>query len=221
MPMNIGQDITIGITEAITIGSVVLVLIVLALVVVASARPRIKRLSAKQYNAEVYKRRLMLEELSYPVLHGIRIPLGSRRMVKLEHVVRLPASVLLVTAAPPDVAGRVRVGTTLGQWHYVAAGGKVNAMLNPLVELHPLIQAIRKRFPMIRLRMLTVFPRSAQFEGAVPKGCCLSDDMDTAIRSMAKEDGASSSILDEAWEPLAHVLRQLETRAAGSGREAS
>lgn len=205
-----------NLTQIVTYGAAGAVVLVFLLVLALSLRPRRpKRLSARQYNAELFKRRMALEELPYKVLHDIRLKDTKGGVIAVDQVVRLPASVLLITSAPADVAGQVLVAPSAGQWKYVNGQGAVSLMLNPVVQLHPLIHAIRARYPLVKVRLLTVFPLSADFRGKPPRGCCLSDGVVAAVKEFAAEDGVDSQIIEQAWENLATSLQKASAEARG------
>ncbi|ACI99278.1 NERD domain-containing protein [Rhodospirillum centenum] len=202
--------------ELVTAGALALVLAVLVLVLLLALVSRRRRMpSARQYDADLYKRRIVLDELPFEAIHDVRIHDGHGKVLKVDHVLRLPASVLLVHSGPHDVVGPVKANAGSGLWRYVAPGGKVGSFPNPVVRLHPLIQAIRGRFPLVRIRVLTVFPRSADLGPRPPKGTCVMDDFAKAIRDMAAEDGGASPALDAAWDTLSKAFSQASGRTGG------
>lgn len=198
----------LDIVDLVSIGTATAVVVVLVVSLALALRPHRRRpLSERQYNAELFKRRMALEELSYPLLNEVRIRAGKGKVLKLDQVIRLPSSVLLVTSAPSDVAGQVMVNSRAGQWRYINGQGTVGTMPNPVVSLRPLIHAIRSRFPLVRIRLLTVFPQTADFRGRPPRGCCHADGVVAAVRAMAADDGPASEAMEEAWDPLSMALR--------------
>lgn len=206
----------LDVAQIVTYGAAGAVVLVFLLVLVLSLRPRRpKRLSSRQYNAELFKRRMALEELPYAVLHDVRLKDTKGGVLSIDQVIRLPASILLVTSAPPDVGGQVMAAPSAGQWKYVNGQGAVSVMLNPVVQLHPLIHAIRARYPLVKVRLLTVFPAAADFRGKAPRGCCLSDDVVAAVKEFAAEDGVDSQIIEQAWENLATSLQKASAEARG------
>ena len=213
MPENSAQ-VALGVSDIVMIGTGALVLIVFMLVLLLALRPKRKPLSKKQYNADLYRRKLALEELPHPVIHDVRITDGQGKVLRIDHVMRLPASVLMIMSGPPDVVGQVKASPAAGQWRYVAGGGEVGTMVNPVVQLHPLIQALRSRFPLVRVRLMTVFPNTADLGSQ--RGVCRSDDLLKCIREMVTEDGVSSQAVDTAWEPLSRALLQTSADAAAN-----
>lgn len=203
---------------AISLAAGAAVLLALMLVMVLALRPRKRVLSPKQYDAELYKRRIMLDELGYEAIHDVRIRDSHNRVLKVDHVLRLPASVLIINSAPPDVAGQVKANPNAGMWRYVAAGGQVRSFPNPIIQMHPLIHAIRGRFPLVRIRILTVFPPSAELGNPPPKGTCLGEGVPKSIAEMAKEDGAPSQAIEAAWAPLSLAMKQASAAPAGSSQ---
>ena len=205
----------VGVVDLITFSAIALVVITLVITFALSVKPkRLKATSAKQYNTALFRRRMELEELSYPMLNDITIGGGKAGLVRIDNVLRLPASVLLIISAPADVAGQVRCNQNAGQWKYVRPDHTVGIFINPVLQLHPLITAIRSRFPLVRVRVLCVFPPQADFGGRAVKTACVPDDMIKMIREMAAEDGVQNQAMDAAWESLSNALRQ------GSGGEA-
>lgn len=220
MPTSLLQQTGLTLGELVAAGAVALVLAVLLLVLLLTLLARRRQSLPRQYDADLYKRRIALDELPYEAIHDVRIRDGHGKVLKVDHVLRLPASVLLVNSAPYDVAGPVKAGAGAGVWRYVAPGGKVGSFPNPVVKLHPLIQAIRGRFPLVRIRVLTVFPRSAELGALPPRGTCIMDDFAKAIRDMAAEDGAASPALDAAWDTLSKAFSQASGRT-GANRTGS
>jgi len=206
-----GAQVTLnfGLDELVMIGAASVVLVVLVLALVLSMRPKTKPLTPRQYSAELFKRRLALEELGMEAVHSIRVKDAKGKPLAIDHMIRLPASVLLITSAPADIAGAVKATANAGAWRYARADGSVASFLNPVLQLQPVVQAIRSRFPLVRIRVMTVFPRTARFQGPPPRGCCLADDVVDLVRHMAQDDGPASPVLDKAWEPLAKALSGL------------
>lgn len=213
----------LGITpvDLITFGAIALVAVTLVLSFALAVRPKkFKPLSTRQYNAELFKRRMELEELSYPLLNDITIAGGKAGITRIDHVMRLPASLLLIVSAPSDIVGTPRCNPNLGEWRYHRADQSVGRFVNPVVQLHPLITAIRSRFPLVRVRLLCVFPRTTEFAGRPPRGCCLPEDVIRAIRDMAAEDGAPNQAMEPAWESISQALKQgtADNQAAGKAK---
>jgi hypothetical protein len=175
----------------------------LALLVVVAAfyftlKPRLRGQKPKERSAGLTRRRIALDDLSYTIIHDVRVRDAKNKVIRVDHVIRLPASVLLVTSAPADIAGPVKLNQNAGAWRYVAAGGRVADMSNPVLQLRPLIQAVR---------LLTVFPDAAQLS-SVPRTVCMADDFIKSIKEMATEDGVESQAVEAAWEPLSKALLQ-------------
>jgi len=197
----------IGLTEAVIIGAAAVVVLVLLGSIILAMRPKVRPLNPKQYNAELFKRRMALEETAFEILNEVRVKDSHGRILKVDHVVRLPASVLLITSAPPDAVGQVRVNAQAGQWKYVTPDGRITAFTNPVVEVHPLIHAIRARFPLLRVRVLTVFPNSADFGPRPPRVVCRSEDLIDLMKDLAREDGIQSKAMEEAWPALSAAFK--------------
>ncbi|QJE73415.1 NERD domain-containing protein [Aerophototrophica crusticola] len=97
----------LDVAQIVTYGAAGAVVLVFLLVLILSLRPRRpKRLSTRQYNAELFKRRMALEELPYAVLHDVRLKDTKGGIIAIDQVIRLPASILLITSAPRMWAGR-------------------------------------------------------------------------------------------------------------------
>lgn len=204
-----------GLDDLIVTGAGALVLLVLMAAVFMAMRPK-KPLSPKQYDAELFKRRMALDEAGYDCVHDVRIGDGRGGTLRVDAVVRLPASIVLVTSAPPDVAGPVKVHPQAGTWRYIGENGKVVQFVNPVVQLHGLIHAIRGRFPLVKVRMLTVFPRAAELGSHPPRFVCMTETLVKSLKDMATEDGSASQAVDQAWEHLSTTLRNMTGMGAGS-----
>lgn len=218
MLTELANWIGVGVVDLITFSAIALVVITLVVTFALSVKPkRLKSPSIKQYNAALFKRRMELEELSYPMLNDIKIGGSKAGLVRIDNVLRLPASILLIISAPSDVAGQVRCNQNAGQWKYVRADHSVGVFANPVLQLHPLISAIRSRFPLVRVRVLCVFPAHADFGSRTVKTACLPEDMIKMIREMAAEDGVQNQAMEAAWESLSTALRQGSGGDADSG----
>ncbi|MBB6254172.1 NERD domain-containing protein [Nitrospirillum iridis] len=208
-----------GISQMVTIGTVALVVIVLMLVVMWALRPKTRTLSRRRYNAEAYRRKLALDDAGYSVVHGLHIRDKKGKPLRVDHLIRLPASVLMVLSSPPDMGGRISAQTKAGQWRYLAANGKVGFFVNPVIQVQPLIHIMKARFPMVRLRVLVVFPDGTDFTSGVPRTACLANDFLATLKAMAREDGTESEAMAEAWEPLAKALGRSGGNASAPERE--
>lgn len=219
MLIELANWLGVAVVDLITFAAIALVVITLMITFALSVKPRrIKTPSERQYNAELFRRRMELEELSYPLLNDIKVGGGKAGVIQIDHVVRLPASLLMITSAPPDAAGQARCNQNTGQWKYVRADHTVGTFTNPVVMLHPLISAIRSRFPLVRVRLMCVFPRTAEFVGVAPKSACRPDDLIRLVREMAAEDGVANQGMDAAWESLSLALKQGTAAANGEAR---
>ncbi|MFV3075647.1 hypothetical protein ACM9LZ_13115 [Niveispirillum fermenti] len=215
MLTEISTFLGVPVVDLITFSAIALVVITLVVTFALSVKPkRVKPVSARQYNAELFKRRMELEELSYPMLNDIKVNGGKAGLIRVDHVLRLPASILMITSAPADVAGQVRCPQNAGHWKYVRPDHTVGAFINPVLQLHPLISAIRGRFPLVRVRVMCVFPRAAEFVSANVKTACVPDDLIRLVREMVAEDGAQNQGMDAAWESLSLALKQSSAAAA-------
>lgn len=161
-------------------------------------------------------RRLTLEALGFEAIHDLTIRDQAGRSVHVDHLVRLPASLLLVKAAPTDVAGRVLAEPDAGVWRYISRKKRVARMTNPVVELHAVIHAIRNRYPLVRERLLTVFPNGAQLPQPARRHICRSEEFSAAVKALADADAVQSPAVQTAWEPLTKAL--LEAAKAPIGR---
>lgn len=195
------------------------VILVLIAVVYFAMRPRSRGYKPSEYNAELTRRRVALSDLPYTTIHDVKVRDGAGRVIRVDHVVRLPASVLLVTSGPPDIAGPVKCSQNAGSWRYIANGARVANMPNPVLQLHPLVQAVRSRFPLVRLRVLTVFPPAAQIS-APSRTVCMADDFIKVVKEFATEDGVESQAIEAAWEPLSKALLQ-SGQGAGANKGSS
>ena len=219
MLTDIANSLGISVADLVTLSAIVLVVITLMATFALSIRPRkYKRLSSRQYNAELFKRRMELDELSYPMLNDITIGGTKSGVTRIDHVMRLPTSILLIMSAPADAVGTPRCNPNMGRWRYLRADHSVGGFLNPVVQLHPLISAIRSRFPLVRVRVLCVFPRTVTFDGKSPRNCATPDDLVRQIRDMAAEDGAANPAMDPAWESISQALQQSAVEHGGSTR---
>lgn len=195
----------LSISQLVTLVTIAGVLVLLLVVLLLSRRPR-RRPFERAYNADAYRRKIALDEAGYEMVNGVVIRGRDGKPLRLDHVIRLPASVLVVFSGPADATGRVSASPRSGLWRYVGTGGKIATYTNPVVQAKPLIQALRQRFPLVRIRVLTVFPETAEFIGGKPPTVCLSRDFMPTVRALARSDGDPSESLDAAWEPLSNAL---------------
>lgn len=222
MLTDIANSLGISVVDLVTLTAIMLVVITLMATFALSIRPRkYKKLSSRQYNAELFKRRMELDELSYPLLNDITIGGTKSGVTRIDHVMRLPTSILLIMSGPADAVGTPRCNPNMGRWRYLRADHSVGSIVNPVVQLHPLISAIRSRFPLVRVRVLCVFPNTVSFEGRPPRSCATPDDLVRQIREMAAEDGASNQAMDAAWESISQALQQGSAARTTSARQRS
>ncbi len=205
-----------GLDDLIIAVAAGLVLLVLMASVLVAMRPK-KPVSARQYDAELFKRRLALDEAGFDCVHDVRLNDGRGGVLRVDAVVRLPASIVLITSAPPDVAGPVKVHPNAGTWRYLGAEGKVAQFVNPVVQLHGLIHAIRQRFPLVKVRMLTVFPKAAELGPQPPRIVCMTETLVKSLKDMATEDGAPAQAVEAAWDQLAVTLKNATGQAGKAG----
>jgi hypothetical protein len=166
------------------------------------------------------KLRRTLDALDHPSHHDVRIVDQQGRIVRVEHLVCLPASVVLVGLAAKEAQGEL-VGSEYHRHWRISRGGRTTTCVNPLLELEPLARAFRRRFPLVRIRAVVVFPDGISFPEGPPRGAVRVSEFDRRINEMLKVDGIRSRAVAAAWpqiDALVASSRARIDRARKTGR---
>lgn len=182
-------------------------LVVLTLLAMVLLRPRRRPNDA----ARLPNIRIALEGMGLQMMNDVRIANsggGSNGgVIHIHHLVRLPASIVIVAFAPPELSGPVRGSTRLPVWQ-VGDGPEMRSLSNPMLALKPLLVAFRNRFPLVRIRGLVVFSNTVSFPVGTPSGCVRAADAPDAIQRMIDQDGTPSASAEAAWTALAKMISQ-------------
>jgi hypothetical protein len=155
--------------------------------------------------------RKLVDNLNQPCLHDVRIIDQQGRIVCIDHILRLPASVVLIgtvaATAKGDVTGNERTRT----WK-ITHRGSSTSFVNPLLELQPLNVAFKRRFPILRVRGIVVFPDTVKFTGETPKGAVRFSDFQAWVDEVMKMDGTISSATEQAWPAITSMVASSQAR---------
>ncbi|WP_207481529.1 NERD domain-containing protein [Arenibaculum pallidiluteum] len=152
-----------------------------------------------------------IDALQHPCHHDVRIVDQQGRIICIEHIVRLPASILLVGTVAMGAKGEIRGSEYHRQWA-INYRGRATPCVNPLLELEPLIRAFRRRFPLVRVRALIVFPDTVTFPEGAPKGAVRASDFDRWVHDILKIDGTPSQAVESAWPQITTMVESSRKR---------
>jgi hypothetical protein len=155
--------------------------------------------------------RRVLDSLRHPCLHDVRIIDQQGRIVCIEHILRLPASVVLIGTIAASAKGEVRGSDYSRTWTISHKGSTTNCV-NPLLELQPLHVAFKRRFPLLRVRGLVVFPDTIKFMDGTPRGAVCAADFEDWISEVLKTDGTLSSATEQAWPAITAMVESSRAR---------
>jgi hypothetical protein len=183
--------------------------VILAVAVLYGLKPSSKR-KPKLTGNRISLRRI-LDRLGLPVHHDVRIVDQQGRIICIEHVLRLPASVLLIGTIAEAAEGEIR-GTEHSRTWKITHRGASTTCVNPQLELQPLMLAFKRRFPLLRVRGLVVFPDTVSFPDGEPRGSVRASDFERWIKALLKTDGTVSQAAEQAWPAIAAMIRNSRTR---------
>jgi len=152
-----------------------------------------------------------IDALNHPCHHDVRIVDQQGRIVCIEHIVKLPASVVLIGTVAMGAKGEIRGSEYHRQWT-ISHRGRSTPCVNPLLELEPLIRAFRRRFPLVRIRALVVFPDTVVFPEGPPKGTVRASDFERWINDILKIDGTPSQAVEAAWPQITVLVESSRKR---------
>jgi hypothetical protein len=155
--------------------------------------------------------RRIMDNLNHPCLHDVRIIDKQGRIVCIEHILRLPASVVLIGTVAATAKGEVS-GTEYSRTWKITHRGSSTTFVNPLLELQPLNLAFKRRFPLLRIRGIVVFPDTVQFAGEPPKGAVRASDFQGWVEDVMKMDGTISSATEQAWPAITAMVASAHAR---------
>jgi hypothetical protein len=155
--------------------------------------------------------RRIIDKLNHPSLHDVRIIDKQGRIVCIEHIIRLPASIVLIGTVAASAKGEV-TGSEFSRTWKISNRGGTTTCVNPLLELHPLNLAFKRRFPLLRIRGLVVFPDTITFPNGAPKGAVCASDFERWIEEVMKMDGTVSSATEQAWPAITAMVASAQAR---------
>jgi hypothetical protein len=155
--------------------------------------------------------RKIVDNLNHPCLHDVRIVDKQGRIVCIDHVLRLPASVVLIGTVAATAKGEVTGNEYTRTWK-ITHRGSSTSFVNPLLELQPLNAAFKRRFPILRVRGIVVFPDTVTFTGETPKGAIRASDFQAWVDEVMKMDGTISSATEQAWPAITSMVASSQAR---------
>jgi hypothetical protein len=167
----------------------------------------------------------IIDALGHPCHHDVRIVDQQGRIVRIQHVIRLPSSIVLVGTAAAGAKGELRGRETRRTWR-ITHRGRTATCVNPLLELDPLHKAFRRRFPLLKVRVLVVFPDTITFPDGAPRGVVRASEFGKWLENVMKIDGTHSQAVEAAWPAITEMIdrsrvRIEQTKTAGALRGAS
>lgn len=155
--------------------------------------------------------RKVVDDLNQPCLHDVRIIDKQGRIVCIDHILRLPASVVLIGTVAATAKGEVTGNEHTRTWK-ITHRGSSTSFVNPLLELQPLNIAFKRRFPILRVRGIVVFPDTVSFTGETPKGAVRASDFQAWVAEVLKMDGTVSSATEQAWPAITSMAASSKAR---------
>jgi hypothetical protein len=155
--------------------------------------------------------RRIVDNLNHPCLHDVRIIDKQGRIVCIDHILKLPASVVLIGTVAATAKGEVTGNEYTRTWK-ISHRGSSTSFVNPLLELQPLNAAFKRRFPILRVRGIVVFPDTVTFTGETPKGAIRFSDFQAWVDEILKMDGTISSATEQAWPAITSMVASSQAR---------
>jgi hypothetical protein len=155
--------------------------------------------------------RRIVDNLNQPCLHDVRIIDQQGRIVCIDHILRLPASVVLIGTVAATAKGEVTGNERTRTWK-ITHRGSSTSFVNPLLELQPLNAAFKRRFPILRVRGIVVFPDTVNFTGETPRGAIRFSDFQAWVDEVLKMDGTLSSATEQAWPAITTMVASSQAR---------
>jgi len=137
----------------------------------------------------------------------------SRKVVRVDHVIRLPASIAVVMIGPREAAGPVMPREGGAVWSVHVRGREIN-MPNPALRMGPVLSAFARRFPLVRLRGFLVLPEECVLPPNVPRGVMNIRAFREALERAKEDDAVESQAVEKAWETIQQFVREMRERAA-------
>jgi hypothetical protein len=193
------------------------VLAVLVLAAVEFLRVRIARrrdAARLRRSEESLAVRRAAGELGLPIEDDVPlVGRDSRKVVRVDHVVRLPASIAVVVIGPREAAGPVMPREGGAVWSVHVRGREIN-IPNPALRMGPVLSAFARRFPLVRLRGFLVLPEQCVLPPNVPRGVLNVRSFREALERAKEDDAVESQAVDKAWETIQQFVREMRERAA-------
>jgi len=176
---------------------------------------------------ELQMLRKLSSELEIRGLENVKIP-GRRRLPRIDHVMRLPASIVVLVFGPRDAHGELQLRERGLVWGW-REFGRDHMQLDPTQKMKTLAKALQQAHPFIKIRSLYILPTTLTLpDKGVPPTVIRADTIPDALRAAIAEDKAgpkgNDDLLDKAWNDLlktaqAHMLPRTARQIARSPQQ--
>src|SRR4051812_21440050 len=186
-------------------GLAALAIVLAAAIYVLATVRRPKRTSQRSRRPEArLDLKTPIDMLGYPALHDVVLPEAHGGTVRIEHMIRLPSSILIVSTTSATLSGEIK-GHEASQTWTIRTGDVAAPCHNPLSDLKPLVSAFRRRFPLLRVRGLIIFPDAVSFPDDAPSGALCQSELGAELEEMLKLEGVASPTTEQAWNQISRV----------------
>jgi len=210
-----------------------LVVVAVVLLIVVGLGAEIIRVKLRQrwhrrrgIRPEVPALRKLCSELEMRGLENVKVP-GRRRLPRIDHVLRLPCSVVVLVLGPRDAHGDllIREGGQVWGWQEF---GREHMQLDPSKKMRELAKALQQAHPFVKVRAFYVMPTAVKMPAkGAPRTLVRADALAEVLRAAIWEDKSgpqgNTDLLDKLWNELLetaqphgahHVPRHLTTPQA-------
>jgi hypothetical protein len=202
---NILQPLPGTSLQALVFATAVLIIVVFLAVEVIRGKLRRRWHERRGIRPEITTLRRLCSELEMRGLENVKIP-GRRRLPRIEYVLRLPYSVVVIVFGPRDAHGdlQIREGGQVWGWHEF---GREHMQLDPPRKLRELAKALQQAHPFVKVRPFYVMPSTVTLpQKGIPKGVIRADAMAEALRAAIWEDKAgpkgNTDLIEKIWNEL-------------------
>jgi hypothetical protein len=181
----------------------IVVLVLAAEVIRGKMRQRWQR--RRGIRPEITTLRRLCSDLEMRGLENVKVP-GRRRLPRIEYVLRLPCSFVVIVFGPRDAHGdlQIRESGQVWGWH---AFGREHMQLDPSKKMRVLAKALEHAHPFVKVRSYYVMPSTVTMpQKGVPRGVIRADTLAEVLRAAIWEDKSgpkgNTDLIEKVWNEL-------------------
>lgn len=196
--------------QALVVVAVIAIVVLVLTAEVIRVKLRQRWHQRRGIRPEIPMLRKLCSELEMRGLENVKIP-GRRRLPRIEYVLRLPYSLVVIVFGARDAHGELTIrerGQVWG-WHEF---GREHMQLDPSKKMRELAKALQQAHPFVKVRSFFVMPSTITMpDKGVPRNVIRADALPEVLKAAIWEDKSgpkgNTDLLDKVWNELSETAQ--------------